>query len=103
MAGNALGGDNAKNAPVAQIRHWLSTPAFPCAARIGAGFKIGDANSPVGISGSIRNWISRAPPHHATEYDALVDLGHDTMNSRFGAFDGQSSSTGQGENALTGE
>jgi len=91
MVGQSLGGDNPKST---QLRHTGIGEAslIPLLqARIGAGFKIGDADfSTLGLSGSYQKFdFQGSSTIKQAEYDALVAQGHDKMDSWFVAFDGQ--------------
>lgn len=106
MVGNALGGDNAKSTQLRTSGIGERSLIPMLQARIGAGFKIGEAEfSTLGVSGSYQKLDFRGSPTITqAEYDALAALGHDTIDSWFGAFDGQIKfNLGKVKMQLTGE
>lgn len=106
MVGNALGGDNPRNTQLRTTGIGEHTCIPLLQARIGAGFKMGESEfSTLGISGSYQKLDFRGSPSITqSEYDALVNLGHDTLHSWFGAFDGQIKfNLGKVKMQLTGE
>ncbi|PKN45194.1 MAG: hypothetical protein CVU59_09755 [Deltaproteobacteria bacterium HGW-Deltaproteobacteria-17] len=92
MVGQSLGGDNPKSTQLRNTGIGEASLIPLLQARLGAGFRIGEDSdfSTLGLSGSYQKLDFRGSPTiKQAEYDALVALGHDKMDSWFVAIDGQ--------------